>query len=126
VYKRQKEAQYHWRHSSGWVVRLGDGTAESREKMSKALEDVWGYAAEMFVTDPLESRLADAGIAVLREPLKAQWQTQLESVLQQATLDIPGATWQVDGGRRGEHTEHLGHLLAQLQFMQRAYPGLQW
>ncbi|MFK7955360.1 MAG: 1,2-phenylacetyl-CoA epoxidase subunit PaaC [Lysobacterales bacterium] len=124
--KAVKEAQYHLRHSSGWVVRLGDGTDESREKMAKAFEDVWGYASEMFITDPLETRLAEAGVAVQREPLQSQWRDQVELILREATLDLPQATWQVDGGRRGEHTEHLGHLLAQLQFLQRAYPGLQW
>lgn len=124
--KAVKEAQYHWRHSSLWVIRLGDGTEESRSKMHQALEQVWGYGAEMFITDPLEARLAEQGIAIHREPLREQWQQQVGSVLTQATLDLPEASWQVDGGRRGEHTEHLGHLLAQLQFMQRAYPGLQW
>ncbi len=124
--KAVKEAKYHLRHSAGWVVRLGDGTNESRAKITQAFNDVWGYAAEMFVTDPLEARLVDAGIAIEREPLQALWQGEVESVLSKATLELPQASWQVDGGRRGEHTEHLGHLLAQLQFMQRAYPGLQW
>ncbi|MEM7704124.1 MAG: 1,2-phenylacetyl-CoA epoxidase subunit PaaC [Pseudomonadota bacterium] len=124
--KAVKEAQYHLRHSSGWVIRLGDGTEESHGKMADALSKVWGYGPEMFITDELEQRLVDAGIAVQREELRQGWETQLEKVLAEATLAVPDVSWQVDGGRRGEHTEYLGHMLAEMQFMQRAYPGLQW
>ncbi|MEM6575106.1 MAG: 1,2-phenylacetyl-CoA epoxidase subunit PaaC [Pseudomonadota bacterium] len=124
--KAVKEAQYHLRHSSGWVIRLGDGTEESHGKMADALSKVWGYGPEMFITDELEQRLVDAGIAVQREELRQGWEAQLEKVLAEATLAVPDVSWQVDGGRRGEHTEYLGHMLAEMQFMQRAYPGLQW
>ncbi len=124
--KAVKEAQYHLRHSSGWVVRLGDGTEESHGKMADALSKVWGYGPEMFITDEVEQRLVDAGIAVQREELRDGWQAQIERVLEEATLAVPDVSWQVDGGRRGEHTEYLGHMLAEMQFMQRAYPGLQW
>ncbi|MEM9533352.1 MAG: 1,2-phenylacetyl-CoA epoxidase subunit PaaC [Pseudomonadota bacterium] len=124
--KAIKEVRYHLRHSAGWVTRLGDGTDESREKIAGALERVWGYAAEMFETDATEQRLVDQGIAVQREPLKAAWDETIQTVLSQATLTVPDADWQVTGGRTGDHTEHLGFLLAELQFVQRAYPGLSW
>ncbi|MEM1092389.1 MAG: 1,2-phenylacetyl-CoA epoxidase subunit PaaC, partial [Pseudomonadota bacterium] len=87
--KAVKEAQYHLRHSSGWVIRLGDGTEESHGKMADALSKVWGYGPEMFITDELEQRLVDAGIAVQREELRQGWEAQLEKVLAEATLAVP-------------------------------------
>lgn len=124
--KAHKESVYHLRRSRDWVLRLGDGTEESQARMSAALEDLWGFTHELFVMDELEQRLADEGIAVDRAELRDGWRAQVEQVLAEATLSIPQNEWQVSGGREGMHTEHLGHLLSDLQFMQRAYPGLQW
>ncbi len=124
--KAVKESRYHLRHSSGWLVRLGDGTGESHARVGAALSRVWGYSHELFATDQLETRLADAGIAVDREALRAPWNQTVNEVLAAAGLERPGDDWRIEGGRRGDHTEHLGYLLAELQFLQRAYPGLQW
>ena len=92
----------------------------------QALEKLWGYTHELFTMNPLEQRLAEAGIAVDRSQLRAAWLARIEPVLAEATLTRPADGWAVRGGRDGVHTEHLGHLLSELQYMQRAYPGLSW
>ena len=124
--KAIKESVYHLRRSTDWVLRLGDGTEESHQRMVKALDDLWGFTHELFVMDELEQNLADAGIAVDRSKLKDAWKANVTQVLTEATLSVPEDSWNVSGGREGMHTEHLGHLLADMQFMQRAYPGLEW
>jgi ring-1,2-phenylacetyl-CoA epoxidase subunit PaaC len=124
--KAIKESRYHLRRSEDWIIRLGDGTEESHSRTQKAFDELWGYAAEMFQTTDTEQRLADAGIAVDRAALKQAWTANMHAVLKQATLAIPADDWAIGGGRDGIHTEHLGYLLAELQFLQRAYPGLRW
>ena len=124
--KSVKEAEYHLRHSSQWVVRLGDGTDESHRRMAAGLDEVWRYTGEMFVDDPVAVALADAGTCPLPSSLQPAWRQTLDSVLSEATLSIPDQEWMADGGRIGRHTEHLGYILADLQFLQRAYPGAQW
>lgn len=124
--KAIKESVYHLRRSKDWVLRLGDGTAESHDRMQKALDDLWGFTPELFEMDQLESDLAAVGIAVDRSLLKDSWKTSVTELLAEATLTAPEDAWSVRGGREGMHTEHLGHLLSELQFMQRAYPGLEW
>ncbi len=121
-----KESRYHLRRSHDWVVRLGDGTQESHDRAQTALNEIWGYIPELFMADEAEQSLVQAGIAVDRAALRDGWQRQVEQVLNEATLQKPEDSWKVEGGRRGVHTEHLGHMLADLQFMQRAYPGLKW
>lgn len=124
--KAIKESRYHLRRSEDWIKRLGDGTNESHERTQNAFNQLWGYAAEMFEMATDEQQLVDAGIAVDRSALKADWTSTMHSVLKQATLDIPVEDWAVGGGREGNHTEHLGYLLAELQYLQRTYPGQQW
>jgi len=124
--KAVKESRYHLRRSEEWVKRLGDGTAHSRERTQRAFNNVWGYTHELFDVDSTEQNLIDAGIAADRPALKDDWERHVKSVLTEATLDTPEGKWSVRGGRVGMHTEHLGYLLAELQFMQRAYPGLEW
>jgi len=124
--KSLKESRYHVRHSADWVVRLGDGTEESRRRMRRALELLWPYTNEFFAEDPLESELAAAGIAPRSATLAPGWKRCVESVLEEATLGVPAATPFVSSGKRGVHTEHLGHLLSEMQFLQRTYPGAQW
>jgi ring-1,2-phenylacetyl-CoA epoxidase subunit PaaC len=124
--KAIKESRYHLRRSEEWVKRLGDGTGESHERIQRAFNDVWGYTHELFEVDQTEQSLINAGIAVDRPALKADWERYVQSVLNEATLDTPDGQWSIRGGREGMHTEHLGYLLAELQFMQRAYPGLEW
>ena len=121
-----KETQYHLRRSTDWTMRLGDGTEESHLRMQKAFDELWGYVPEMFELDELEQELADLGIAVNTTRLKPQWESRIKAILTEATIAVPESSWIVRGGRRGMHTEHLGHLLSQLQYMQRSYPGLQW
>ena len=124
--KAIKESRYHLRRSEDWIKRLGDGTDESHERTQTAFDQLWGYAAEMFEMANDEQQLVDASIAVDRSALKADWTSTMHSVLKQATLDIPAQDWAIGGGREGNHTEHLGYLLAELQYMQRTYPGQQW
>jgi ring-1,2-phenylacetyl-CoA epoxidase subunit PaaC len=108
------------------MLRLGDGTEESRARMQRAVEDLWGYIPEMFEMDALEQELADAGIGVDAAALKADWESDVRATLAEATLEEPAGDWSVPGGRQGLHTEALGHMLSDMQFVQRAYPGLQW
>lgn len=124
--KTLKETRYHLRRSREWMLRLGDGTAESRERLQDALEQVWGYTPELFVMSDVESRLLTDGIAVDRAALRPAWDAEIDTTLAEAGVQRPASDWSVTGGREGVHTEHLGHLLAELQFLQRAYPGLQW
>ena len=124
--KAVKESRYHLRRSRDWMVRLGDGTEESRSRMQRALDDLWGYTPELFAMDALEQGLADAGIAVDAAALEPAWDRSVRATLAEATLEAPDGSWSVSGGRQGIHTEALGHMLSDMQFMQRAYPGLQW
>ncbi|MGH8911136.1 MAG: 1,2-phenylacetyl-CoA epoxidase subunit PaaC [Acidimicrobiia bacterium] len=124
--KAVKEARYHLRHSSAWVVRLGDGTAESHARMQSALDRLWRYAGEMFVDDDVDAAMIAVGIGVRPASLRADWDATVESVLDEATLDRPDDDYARAGGRHGYHGEHLGHLLGEMQWMQRAYPGSTW
>ncbi len=124
--KAVKESRYHLRRSHEWVLRLGDGTDESHARMQKALDELWGYIDELFVNTDAEVALIKEGVAIDRALLRDSWSKQVEAVLQEATLNKPGVEWTVTGGRQGIHTEHFGHMLAEMQFLQRAYPGLEW
>ena len=124
--KAIKESRYHLRRSEDWVIRLGDGTEESHQRLQRGFDQVWGYSHELFAMNAAEQGLADAGVAVDRAALRNAWDEKVNAVLAQATLVRPAGDWTVQGGRDGIHTEHLGYLLAELQFVQRAYPGLQW
>jgi ring-1,2-phenylacetyl-CoA epoxidase subunit PaaC len=124
--KAIKETQYHFRRSRDWVLRLGDGTQESHTRTQAALNDLWGYTHELFESDALEQSLIEQGIAVDNSCLKEDWKKTIDSCITQATLTLPEDGWAVKGGRKGYHTENLGHLLTELQFVHRSYPGLQW
>lgn len=124
--KTLKESQYHLRRSEEWIKRLGDGTDESHQRVQAAFTQLWNYRDELFDMPEAEKALAAEGIAVDRSLLRADWEAKIHSVLQQATLSIPETANAIGGGRDGIHTEYLGFLLAEMQFMQRAYPGLQW
>ncbi len=124
--KAVKESRYHLRRSRDWVLRLGDGTKESHARIQAALDGLWGYVPEFFEMPANETRLAAQGIAVDRAALKTPWREEVHAVLAEATLSVPGDDWSIGGGREGMHTEHLGFLLAEMQFLQRAYPGLEW
>ncbi len=124
--KAAKEARYHLRHSSTWVVRLGDGTEESHRRMQTAVDALWRYTGEMFLADAVDLAMADRGVGIDPSPLAAEWEATVEAVLAEATLSPPDDPYQRSGGRAGFHTEHLGHLLGELQWMARTYPGMAW
>jgi len=129
--KAWKEVAYHLERSADLVVRLGDGSAESHDRMQAALTALWSFTGEMFTDDDHDRALADAGVMPLPSSLRPAWDRTVAQVLEEATLSHPGDVWQqgttgMGGGKRGVHSEHLGHLLAQMQFLQRAYPGARW
>ena len=124
--KSEKESAYHLRHSSEWMLRLGDGTEESHRRAQTAIDDLWAFTGEMFGVDDSERALIDAGIAIDPAGLKPQWLKTVTAVIAEATLVLPKGDWMQQGGRRGQHSEHLGHLLSELQSMQRTFPGAAW
>lgn len=124
--KTLKEATYHLKYSSEWVIRLGDGTEESHLKMQEAIDDRITYFDEAFIPSQIEKDLMDSGIAVNTEEIKALAWEKLKNVCQQATLQVPEVVYPQKGGKTGMHSEHLGHILSELQFLQRAYPDSNW
>jgi ring-1,2-phenylacetyl-CoA epoxidase subunit PaaC len=124
--KSEKESAYHVRHSSEWIVRLGDGTDESHRRAQTAIDDLWAFTGEMFDVDDSERGLIYTGIAVDPATLRSQWLETVSDVVREATLTLPKNDWMQQGGRSGRHSEHLGHLLSELQSMQRTFPGAAW
>lgn len=124
--KALKEARYHLRHSSTWMVRLGDGTAESHRRAQEAVDGLWRFTGELFAPDPIDENAAAAGWGPPVGDLARPWTERVHAVLTEATLSMPSDTYQRSGGRSGFHTEHLGHLLSELQWTARAYPGSSW
>ena len=124
--KALKESRYHVRHAGEWILKLGDGTAESHERAQSALDDLWRYTGELFLPDDVDHTLTAARIAVSPETLESAWRTQVQEVLSQATLRVPEVSWMQRGGRQGRHTEHLGHMLADMQIVARSFPGASW
>lgn len=125
--KAAKEVAYHVERSGDTVIGLGDGTAESRKRMQEALELLWPYVGEMFIDDATDIAMAEAGIAPLPSSLREAWDRKVGDVLAEATLKVPETDFAHKGGRNGQrHSEHLGHILTQMQWLQRAYPGAKW
>ncbi|MGT8855893.1 1,2-phenylacetyl-CoA epoxidase subunit PaaC [Enterobacter sp. 186315] len=124
--KAIKEARYHLRFSRGWLERLGNGTELSAQKMQQAVNDLWRFTAELFEADEVELALIDEGIAVDPRELRPAWEAEVLSGLQQAGLSVPEEVAYRTGGKKGLHTEHLGPMLAEMQYLQRVYPGQQW
>jgi ring-1,2-phenylacetyl-CoA epoxidase subunit PaaC len=124
--KSEKESAYHLRHTSEWIIRLGDGTEESHTRAQAAIDHLWAYTGEMFEADGNERGLIEAGIAIDAAALRPQWFKAVAEVVSEATLVLPKSDWMQQGGRRGRHSEHLGHLLSELQSMQRTFPGATW
>lgn len=124
--KALKETRYHWRHSSEWVIRLGDGTEESHKRVQEALNFLYKYADEMFFMDEIDQEMIEKGIGVDLESLRPAFNERIKHVIEASTLEMPTYEWKLKGGRLGRHTEHLGHILTELQYMQRAYPNLEW
>ena len=124
--KAEKETAYHLRHSAEWLIRLGDGTEESHRRAQDALDELWMYTGEMFETDRIDRALIETGVAVDPAALRPEWNRTIDAVLAEATLTRPADGWMQSGGRTGRHSEHLGYILADLQFLQRAYPDATW
>src|SRR5262245_35608645 len=124
--KAVKEMTYHVRHAAEWVIRLGDGTEESHARAAAALEGLWMYTGELFEMPDGERMLAQTGIAPDRTALRPAWDASVGRILAEATLQRPADRWMQRGGRSGRHTEHLGHLLAEMQVLHRAHPGATW
>lgn len=124
--KAVKETRYHWRYSGGWLVRLGDGTAQSRARVQTALERLWPYTVELFTEDAVDKAMAERGIAPQLAELQAAWSVRIAALLAEATLARPADRPHAWFGKRGQHSEHLGYMLADMQYLQRAYPGARW
>jgi ring-1,2-phenylacetyl-CoA epoxidase subunit PaaC len=124
--KAVKEMRYHVRYATSWVVRLGDGTLESRARVQTAIDELWPLTTEFFAADGVDEAMALAGVAPPLAHLKSRWSARIDAALRAATLARPADSLFPWHGKRGVHTEHLGYMLAEMQFLQRAYPGAQW
>lgn len=124
--KSLKEVNYHLRRSRDWVITLGDGSDESHDRMTEAVDNLWSYTGELFQMDSVDQALVGAGVAVDLAPLREPWLRDITTTFAAAALAIPQNDWAQRGGKRGVHTEHLGFLLAEMQFLQRAYPNATW
>jgi ring-1,2-phenylacetyl-CoA epoxidase subunit PaaC len=124
--KALRETRYHYRFSSGWLVRLGDGTPESHQRAQSALDELWRFTAELFAPDEVDERMSRTGIAPSLAELAPHWSARIDEALRVATLARPATQPYPWHGKRGVHTEHLGHLLGEMQHLQRTYPGARW
>jgi ring-1,2-phenylacetyl-CoA epoxidase subunit PaaC len=124
--KAVKESRYHVRHSAEWVVTLGDGTEESHARTQRAVDELWRYTGEIFMADAIDREMSDAGLGVNPETLAGRWNAEVGKTLDRATLTIPKVGYMQRGGREGKHTEHLGHMLAEMQIVARSHPGATW
>lgn len=124
--KSLKEVTYHLRWSSEWVIRLGDGTEESHNRMLKAVDELWRYTGELFEATGYELQAASEGTGADVTKLKEHWLNKVNEIFNEATLTVPEKVFMQTGGKQGKHTEHLGYILTELQYMQQAYPGCKW
>lgn len=124
--KALKEARYHLRHSTAWVTRLGDGTEESHRRMQEAVDRIWRFTGEMFAPDPAATEMAATGVGVDPATLREEWLATVGAALERATLTLPVEAMHRIGGRSGFHTDHLGHLLAEMQWLARSMPEAKW
>ena len=124
--KTLKEIKYHYRYSSEWVVRLGDGTETSHEFVQTAVNDLWKYTGEFFKPASYETALTADQTAIDVKSLQPEWEAKISTIFQQSGLNIPKEEVFLYGGKEGRHTEHLGYILAELQYMQRTYPSMKW
>jgi ring-1,2-phenylacetyl-CoA epoxidase subunit PaaC len=124
--KALKESRYHLRHCAQWVITLGDGTEESHDRAQRAVDDLWRYTGELFAADEVDREVAAAEIGVDPSTLAEPWQAQVGEVFVRAGLSVPKHEYMQHGGRVGRHTEHLGHMLAEMQIVARSHPGAKW
>lgn len=124
--KSLKEVTYHTRWSSEWIIRLGDGTAESKQRIQQAINERWMFTGELFIPSDADKAMLEAGVGADLSIIKERWKQHVIEIANEATLSLPENNWMQEGGKQGTHSEHLGYLLAEMQFMQRAYPGMDW
>ena len=124
--KSLKEIKYHLTHSKSWVIRLGDGTEKSNQKIQKSLNDLWQFTGEFFEMDEIDQKMYKEGIGVNNSSLKSEWDKIVNTTLKQSNLKRPEDGYMQSGSKNGMHTEHLGHLLSEMQFLPRAYPDAKW
>lgn len=121
-----KEVRYHLRHISHWLIRLGDGTDESHHRVQASLDELWRFTGEMFVSDEIDIAIRDALDGPDLDAIAVDWRKDVEDVIAEATLRLPEDQWMARGGKQGQHSEHFGFLVAEMQFLQRSYPGASW
>jgi ring-1,2-phenylacetyl-CoA epoxidase subunit PaaC len=121
-----KEVRYQLRHTRQWLIRLGDGTDESQRRMQAGIDGLWRYTGEMFAGDEIDAWAVQEGVGPDPASLHAAWLEYVQAALAEANLTMPADEWMDGGGKRGRHSEHLGYLLAEMQYLQRAYPGAKW
>jgi ring-1,2-phenylacetyl-CoA epoxidase subunit PaaC len=124
--KSAKEIRYHLRHARQWMIRLGDGTDESHQRITDSVQHLWMYTGEMFNTDALDDAMRKEWDGPDLSLLKERWQAEVADMLSEATIPLPQGEWSAEGGKQGRHTEHFGYLIAEMQHLQRAHPGLSW
>jgi ring-1,2-phenylacetyl-CoA epoxidase subunit PaaC len=124
--KALKETRYHVRHSAEWVLKLGDGTDQSHARAQRAVDDLWRFTGELFLSDDVDRAVAAEGFGIDPATLETSWRRQVLDVLERATLTAPESPYMQRGGRQGRHTEHLGHMLAEMQIVARSHPGASW
>ncbi len=124
--RAEKEIRYHLRHNTQWLVRLGDGTDESHRRVQDSVNDLWRYTGEMFEADEIDTIVEKAYGGPNLEELRERWLADIDAILINATLDKPEDGWMASGGKAGRHTEHLGYMIAEMQYLQRTHPGATW
>jgi ring-1,2-phenylacetyl-CoA epoxidase subunit PaaC len=124
--KSLKEVTYHMQHSSRWLLRLGDGTEESHKRVQEPLDDLWRFTGEFFAANDVDEALVANGVGVDLNKIQPLWATYVKEVIEESTLTLPTNNWKQLGGKEGKHTEHLGLILAEMQFLPRAYPDATW
>jgi ring-1,2-phenylacetyl-CoA epoxidase subunit PaaC len=124
--RAEKEIRYHLRHNTQWLVRLGDGTEESHERAQGALEKLWRFTGELFAADEVDNVFENEFDGPDLYKIQEQWRATITSVLEEATLTIPDDEWMASGGKEGRHSEHLGYMIAEMQYLQRVHPGASW
>ena len=124
--KAHKEITYHLRHTTEWMYRLGDGTTESHERLQTGINGLWMYTSDLFDMDVVDALLIKEGIVPDLTSIKTKWMEHVQAVLKEATIEVPVTTFKQKGSREGKHSEHLGFLLAEMQYVHRAYPGVKW
>lgn len=124
--KAIKEISYHAQWSAEWIIRLGDGTEESHDRIQSSVNDLWEWTGEMFTMDEVDKKMIEAGIGVDLAPVKENWHIKVEEIFRIATLEKPQDDWMQSGGKQGDHTEYLGYLLAEMQHLPRMYPEAEW